>query len=187
VPIDNITFGGLSVPLTNDVKSQAPEAFCELNPTNVSRNLVINRDVAPFDKPELRRAMALSLDRQGFLDIITHPSGISGFCQKTVPLSLMRKQVRLAGVLRWGYLVKNRRMRPSNGHLPLGYLTSGEWQNVLGGGLAQVLGSHRRRATATSGSTCQRRRENASAGRGKNASRTDARWWSLDGWDLMGR
>jgi peptide/nickel transport system substrate-binding protein len=53
----DITFGGLSVPLTSDVKSQAPEAFCELNPTNVSRNLVINRDVAPFDQPELRRAM----------------------------------------------------------------------------------------------------------------------------------
>jgi hypothetical protein len=44
----DITFGGLSVPLTNDVKRQAPEAFCELNPTNVSHNLVINRDVAPF-------------------------------------------------------------------------------------------------------------------------------------------
>src|SRR6266700_774208 len=67
----DITFGGLSVPLTRDVKSWAPEAVCELNPTNVSRNLVINRVVAPFDKPELRRAMVLSLDRQAFLDIIT--------------------------------------------------------------------------------------------------------------------
>jgi peptide/nickel transport system substrate-binding protein len=59
------------VSLTRDVQNQAPQAVCELNPTNVSRNLVINRDVAPFDKPELRRAMTLSLDRQAFLDILT--------------------------------------------------------------------------------------------------------------------
>ena len=49
-----------------------------MNPTNVSRNLVINRDVAPFDNPELRRAMALSLDRQAFLDIITEGKGNLG-------------------------------------------------------------------------------------------------------------
>jgi peptide/nickel transport system substrate-binding protein len=66
------------VPLTSDVKSQAPEAFCELNPTNVSRNLVINRDVAPFDQPELRRAMALSLDHQGFIDIMAEGQGAIG-------------------------------------------------------------------------------------------------------------
>src|SRR5260221_5478149 len=35
----DITFGGLSVPLTRQVQEQAPQAFCELNPTNVSRNL----------------------------------------------------------------------------------------------------------------------------------------------------
>src|SRR5215467_3687773 len=40
----DITFGGLSVALTRDVQNQAPQAVCELNPTNVSRNLVINRD-----------------------------------------------------------------------------------------------------------------------------------------------
>jgi len=74
----DITFGGLSVPLARDVKNQAPQAFCELNPTNISRNLVINCDVAPFDNPELRRAMALSLDRQAFLDIITEGKGNLG-------------------------------------------------------------------------------------------------------------
>jgi len=81
----DITFGGLSVPLTSDVKSQAPEAVCELNPTNVSRNLVINRDVAPFDKPELRRAMVLSLDRQAFLDIITQGKGNLGGAMQPPP------------------------------------------------------------------------------------------------------
>src|SRR5207302_2634219 len=81
----DITFGGLSVPLTSDVKSQAPEAVCELNPTNVSRNLVINRDVAPFDKPELRRAMTLSLDRQAFLDILTEGKGSVGGVMQPPP------------------------------------------------------------------------------------------------------
>src|SRR2546430_14513444 len=46
----DITFGGLSVPLTGDVKRQAPQALCALNPTNVSRHQVINRHIAPSDK-----------------------------------------------------------------------------------------------------------------------------------------
>src|SRR5258707_904168 len=74
----DITFGGLSVPLTRQVQEQAPQAHCELNPTNVSRNLVINRDIAPFDKAELRRAITLSLDRQAFLDILTEGKGSVG-------------------------------------------------------------------------------------------------------------
>jgi peptide/nickel transport system substrate-binding protein len=81
----DITFGGLSVPLTRDAQNQAPQAVCELNPTNVSRNLVINRDVAPFDKPELRRAMALSLDRQAFLDILTEGKGKVGGVMQPPP------------------------------------------------------------------------------------------------------
>ena len=44
-------------------------------PTNVSRNLLINRDKPPFDNSDLRRAMALSLDRQAFIDILTEGTG----------------------------------------------------------------------------------------------------------------
>ena len=72
------TFGGLTVALTRDITNQAPQASCELNATNVARNLLINPDVAPFDKPELRRALALSLDRKAFLDIITEGQGNLG-------------------------------------------------------------------------------------------------------------
>jgi hypothetical protein len=36
----------------------------ELAPNNVSSNLIVNRDAPPFQNPELRRAMALSLDRE---------------------------------------------------------------------------------------------------------------------------
>jgi peptide/nickel transport system substrate-binding protein len=95
----DITFGSLSVPLTQDVKNQAPQAFCELNPTNVSRNLVINRDVAPFDNPELRRAMALSLDRQAFLDIITEGKGNLGGVMLPPPEGVWSMQLEVLNAL----------------------------------------------------------------------------------------
>jgi ABC-type transport system substrate-binding protein len=50
-------------PLMKDVKSQVPAAVCELPQGSVSVNLIFNRDVPPFDNADLRRAMALSLDR----------------------------------------------------------------------------------------------------------------------------
>src|SRR5207248_704525 len=69
---------GQTVPLLNDVKSQAPHAVCELTSTNVSRNLIVNPSKPPFDNPDLRRAMALTLDRQAFIDIIQQGKGDIG-------------------------------------------------------------------------------------------------------------
>jgi peptide/nickel transport system substrate-binding protein len=65
------TIYGVTVPLLQDVKSQAPDAICEVVPTNVPRTLLVNRAAPPFDNPDLRRAMALTLDRKAFIDIIT--------------------------------------------------------------------------------------------------------------------
>src|SRR3954466_6985111 len=65
----------ISVPLINDVKNQAPQAVCELVPTNVSTNLLINRDKPPFDNPDIRRAMMLTLDRKAFNDILAEGKG----------------------------------------------------------------------------------------------------------------
>ena len=47
----------LTVALTKDVQSQLPKAICELQPTNNSFNLIVNREVAPFNDREdpLRR------------------------------------------------------------------------------------------------------------------------------------
>ena len=45
--------------------------MCEIGPTNVSTNLIVNRDSQPFDNPEVRKAMALTLDRKAFIDIIS--------------------------------------------------------------------------------------------------------------------
>jgi peptide/nickel transport system substrate-binding protein len=61
------------------VTAQAPEAICELAPTYVSTNLIINREVAPFNDPLVRKAMALALDRQAFVDILSSgKANISG-------------------------------------------------------------------------------------------------------------
>ena len=61
---------GTTVPLLDDVKSQVPQAICVLTSTNVSRNLILNRRSRRSTTPNLRRAMALSLDRKAFIDII---------------------------------------------------------------------------------------------------------------------
>jgi peptide/nickel transport system substrate-binding protein len=65
----------LTAPLLKDVKSQVPQAICQMSPDGISRNLAINHRAPPFDKRELRRAMALSLDRKAFVDIITEGEG----------------------------------------------------------------------------------------------------------------
>src|SRR5258708_38402062 len=78
----------VTMPLLKDVKNQVPEAICEVAPGNVNRNLIVNRDVPPFDNPDLRRAMALSLDRKAFIDIITEGQGNVGGVMQPPPEGL---------------------------------------------------------------------------------------------------
>src|SRR5437588_7693983 len=68
----------LTVPLLKDVKSQMPQALCEMGPVGLNRALLVNRDKPPFDNPDLRHAMALSLDRKAFIDILTEGEGDIG-------------------------------------------------------------------------------------------------------------
>jgi peptide/nickel transport system substrate-binding protein len=65
----------VTIPLLKEVKSQAPNAICEVRPTNVSTNLIVNRDKPPFDNSDLRRALALALDRKSFTDILSEGEG----------------------------------------------------------------------------------------------------------------
>jgi peptide/nickel transport system substrate-binding protein len=74
-----------SIPLLKDIKSQAPEAICEVTPGGISRNLIINRDAPPFDNADMRRAMALSLDRKAFIDIISEGEGDIGGVMQPLP------------------------------------------------------------------------------------------------------
>jgi peptide/nickel transport system substrate-binding protein len=68
----------LQVPMLADVKAQAPQATCVLVSTNVQRNVMINREAVPFNHPELRRAVALTLDRRAFIDTLTQGKGTIG-------------------------------------------------------------------------------------------------------------
>src|SRR5438105_8370134 len=61
----------VTVPLLKDIKSQAPDAICELRPRGVASTLIVNRDAPPFDNPDLRRAMALTLDRKSVIDVLS--------------------------------------------------------------------------------------------------------------------
>src|SRR5437660_736381 len=62
-----------------DIEAQAPDAICELTPTIVAINLLLTRDAPPFDNPDIRRAMQLTLDRKSFIDILSEGQGdISG-------------------------------------------------------------------------------------------------------------
>jgi peptide/nickel transport system substrate-binding protein len=69
---------GVTIPLLKDIRSQAPQAICEVTATNVNRTLMVNRDKPPFDNPDLRRATSLTLDRKAFIDIITEGQGDIG-------------------------------------------------------------------------------------------------------------
>ena len=78
----------VTVPLLKEVKSQTPQAICELDTNNGSTNLIVNRDKPPFDNPDLRRAMALALDRKAFIDILTEGQGKIGGAMLPPPAGL---------------------------------------------------------------------------------------------------
>ena len=61
----------VTIPLLKDVTAQAPKAVCEVAPRYIMTNLIVNREVAPFNNPKIRKAMALSLDRHSFVDILS--------------------------------------------------------------------------------------------------------------------
>ena len=67
----DLTFPGeVSIPILKDIRNQSPKSVCEVRPTNVSTNLIINHAVAPFNNPEIVKAVMLALDRRGYNDIL---------------------------------------------------------------------------------------------------------------------
>jgi peptide/nickel transport system substrate-binding protein len=93
----DLTFvADITVPLMGEISARAPKAICQLAPTGVSTNLIVNRDRPPFNDAKLRKAMALALDRQAMIDILssgksslsgammTPPEGVWGMPRETV-------------------------------------------------------------------------------------------------------
>src|SRR5215216_2963010 len=68
----------LTPALLRDVKGQSPNAVCEQRATGGTANLLLNRDKPPFDNPDLRKALALTIDRKAFVDIMTEGQGRIG-------------------------------------------------------------------------------------------------------------
>ena len=115
----------MTAALEKDIKAQDPSAICEIAPINVSTNLIVNREKPPFDNLELRKALALALDRKAFIDIIFQgqadaggtllppPEGVWGMppeMLKTIPgygdVHKNREQAR-AILAKFGYTASN--------------------------------------------------------------------------------
>jgi peptide/nickel transport system substrate-binding protein len=67
----------VTIPMLKDVHSQMPQAVCEITPLNVAPNLLVTRK-PPFDNPELRRAIAMTIDHKAFIDILGEGQGDIG-------------------------------------------------------------------------------------------------------------
>ena len=74
----------ITVPLVGDVKNQMPSAICDISPMNVAANVLMN-PVPPFDDLEVRRAVAMALDRKSFIDILTQGQGDVGGAMQPLP------------------------------------------------------------------------------------------------------
>jgi peptide/nickel transport system substrate-binding protein len=67
----DITFPtDITTQLVRQFKTEAPTAQCRMRIIGNS-NLIINREVPPFDNPDIRRALALTLDHKAFNDLMT--------------------------------------------------------------------------------------------------------------------
>ncbi len=68
----------VTVPLLKDIRKQSPDARCTLRPLGASYNLIINRDVPPFNDARARTALGLALDRQAFATIVSEGQDVLG-------------------------------------------------------------------------------------------------------------
>jgi ABC-type transport system substrate-binding protein len=97
---DKVDWLPMTIPLLKQTRSQASDAVCEATPGGISRNLIINRDAPPFDSPEMRRAMALSLDRKAFIDILSEGQGDIGGAMQPLPEQVTPQSPEPARIIR---------------------------------------------------------------------------------------
>jgi peptide/nickel transport system substrate-binding protein len=60
----------ITPPILRDIRKEMPKAICTFGSMNVNENLIVNREKPPFDNADIRRAMALTIDRKAFVDIL---------------------------------------------------------------------------------------------------------------------
>lgn len=49
------------------------------------RHMIVNRSASPFDNPELRRALVLTLDRRAFIGILSDGQDVIGGAMMPAP------------------------------------------------------------------------------------------------------
>ena len=73
----------ITPPVLKELKAQAPQLQCVQRRTNVNTNLIVNKDIPPFNSAEIRKAMALAIDRKAINDILY--SGEAGIGAAMLP------------------------------------------------------------------------------------------------------
>ena len=68
----------VTFPLLKDIKNQMPQAVCQTGPATESIGVLMNRTKPPFDNADVREAVALTLDRKSFIDILGQGEGDIG-------------------------------------------------------------------------------------------------------------
>ncbi len=112
----------VTIPLLKDVKSQAPKAVCVVEPNNVSTNIIVNSSAPPFDNLDIRRALALALDRKAFVSIVGDAKGDAGDHSGLWPehrgQSCGSPQADAEGGLRPGQAARRQGRDPQHSDLP---------------------------------------------------------------------
>lgn len=78
----------ISIPQLRNLREQLPNAECSVDPSNTQTTLLLNRDAKPFDNPDVRRAIQLSVDRQAFVDILSEGQSKIGGTMLPLPEGL---------------------------------------------------------------------------------------------------
>ena len=76
--LDMTFVSDITVPLLKDIQAKLPDARCQLVPSNNTINMIVNSGAPPFDDPQVRRAMALALDRPAFNTILSEGRSMIG-------------------------------------------------------------------------------------------------------------
>jgi peptide/nickel transport system substrate-binding protein len=75
----DLTFvSDITVPLLKDINAKAPKAVCQFVPSNNTINMIVNAAAPPFDNPQVRKAMALALDRAAYNTILSEGRSLIG-------------------------------------------------------------------------------------------------------------
>ena len=68
----------VTIPQLREARRPSSKVVCETTSMNNNTNLLVNRDAAPFDNPDIRRALLLALDRKAFIAALNEGEGEIG-------------------------------------------------------------------------------------------------------------